>query len=237
MADQHKNRPQVKFSYSLPKDAWSWVLIAKDQDVWGLDWRDQVAHMPAELLLKLEKASFPRAQKIVEQYIKANRIKKYKNNVRALEMQALEKAWRLIEKKYFQILAQVTGEPIFRDKFTCYFTTGFMCPYNERENWFMVSMWHGLPFSLTTICHEIMHLQFLAYYRDYLQKRGLQENQIEVLKESLTFLLNEPEFSEIILGEDRGYPDHQKIRIKLKKIWSKNKNFSKLVDEAINLVK
>jgi hypothetical protein len=227
--------PKVKFEYNLQKDVWSWVLIAKDKNAWGLDWREQVGHIPDELLGRIEKANFARAQKIVEKYIRSNPKTGYKNRVRQIEMKALEKIWRSVEGKYFAKLARLTGKPIYCAEFKCYFTTGLMCPYNEKENWFMVSMWHSIPASITTICHEIMHLQFLHHYRDYLKKKGLKNDQIEDLKESLTFLLNDPEFDQIILCNDNGYPDHFKLRKKLKNIWEKNRNFQELVEEGIKI--
>lgn len=208
-------------------------MIAKDKNLWGLNWRDQIAHIPDELLEKIEKASSSRAQKIVEEYIKKNSKKGFKNKVMYSEMQALEKSWKIVEKKYFEILAEITQQPIFKEQFSCYFTTGLMCPYNEKEGWFMVSMWHSVPFSITTICHEILHLQFLYYYKDYLKKKGLKNDQIEDLKEALTFLLNEPEFGNIILSQDNGYPEHQKIRGKLQRIWNKEINFQKFLDKAL----
>lgn len=228
---------KLNFDYNLKKDAWSWVLIAKDKDMWGLSWRDQIAQIPDELLKKIETVSFSRAQKIVEDYITKDSKKEYKNKVMKLEMQALEKSWRTVEKKYFEILSVITKQPIFTEKFSCYFTTGLMCPYNKKENWFMVSMWHSTPFSITTICHEILHLQFLKYYKKYLEKKGLKNDQIEDLKEVLTFLLNETEFEGIILSQDNGYPEHQELRKKLRNIWSKNKNFQNLIDEAIGIIK
>lgn len=60
---------KINFDYSLKKDAWSWVLIAKDKNLWGLNWRQQIAHISDDLLRKIEKSSFSRAQKIVEDYI------------------------------------------------------------------------------------------------------------------------------------------------------------------------
>ncbi|HBO16775.1 MAG: hypothetical protein UR69_C0001G0260 [Candidatus Moranbacteria bacterium GW2011_GWE2_35_2-] len=228
---------KLNFDYNIKKDAWSWVLIAKDKNMWGLSWRDQIAQIPDELLEKIEKVSFFRAQKIVEDYIEKDSKKEYKNKVMKAEMQALEKSWRVVEKKYFKILSVITEQPVFTEKFSCYFTTGLVCPYNEKENWFMVSMWHSTPFSITTICHELMHLQFLTYYKNYLKKNGLKNNQIENLKEALTFLLNEPEFEDIILSQDDGYPEHQELRKKLRNIWSKNRNFQNLIDEAIGIIK
>lgn len=228
---------KLNFNYNLKKDAWSWALIAKDKTMWGLNWRDQIAQIPDELLEKIEKADFSRAQKIVEDYITKDSKKEYKNKVMKLEMQALEKSWRTVEKKYFEILSVITKQPIFTEKFSCYFTTGLMCPYNEKENWFMASMWHSTPFSITTICHEILHLQFLKHYKKYLKNNGLKSCQIEELKEAMTFLLNETEFEGIILSQDNGYPEHLELRKKLKNIWSKNKNFQNLIDEAICIIK
>ena len=68
-------------------------------------------------------------------------------------------------------------------------------------------------------------------------KKGLKNNQIEDLKEALTFLLNESEFEGIILSQDNGYPEHQKLRKKLKNIWSKDRNLQNLIDETIYIIK
>lgn len=229
--------PKINFNYNLKKDAWSWVLIAKDKNLWGLNWRDQIAHISDDLLKKIKGTNFSHAQKIVEEYIQKDVRKKYKNKLMFSEMQILGKSWKIVEKKYFKILSKIMQKPIFADKFSCYFTTGLMCPYNEKENWFMVSMWHSIPFSITTICHEVMHLQFLHHYKKYLKKRGLKNEQIEDLKEALTFLLNEKEFSDIILCYDKGCPEHQKLRKKLQKNWAKEKDFQKFLDKAILEVK
>lgn len=212
-------------------------MIAKDKNLWGFNWRDQIAHISDELLKKIEKASFSHARKIVEEYIKKDSKKKYKDKLMYSEMKTLEEAWEIVEKEYFKILTKITNKSIFTNNFNCYFTTGLMCPYNDKENWFMVSMWHSIPISITMICHEIMHLQFLHYYKNYLKKKGLKNDQIETLKESLTFLLNEEEFSNVILCNDSGYPDHQKLRKKLGKIWHKEKDFQKFLDLAIAEVK
>jgi len=64
------SKPKVNFSYDLKKDAWSWVVIAKSKDLWGLSWKDQVAHIPDDLLIKIKKNNFAQAQKIVEKYIR-----------------------------------------------------------------------------------------------------------------------------------------------------------------------
>jgi hypothetical protein len=228
---------KINFNYDINKDSWSWVAIAKDKNLWGLDWRNEIAHIPDNLLNKILNFNFKKAETVTKQYIEKNSRTKYKNEIIKIQIVALQKAWKIVEKKYFQDLESLLQKPIYLENFGCYFTTGLMCPYNEKENWFMVSMWHSIPFSITTICHEIMHLQFLHYYKDYLKKKGLENNQIEDLKESLTFLLNEPGFNKIILCQDNGYPEHKKIRDSLRKIWKNNKNFRVFLDKAINLIK
>lgn len=229
--------PKIKFDYDVSKDAWSWVLIAKDKDLWGLDWKNETAHIPTGLLDKILKFNFSHAVKITEEYLKNDSNKRYKELIIKEEINSLRKTWQTVENKYFKTLAAVTQKPIFSENFGCFWTTGFMCPYNQKENWFMVSFWHSTPFSITTICHEIMHLQFLHYYQNYLIKEGLKVNQIEDLKEALTFLLNEPEFEEIILSNDFGYPEHKKLRKKLRNICRKDKNFENLIDSAILILK
>lgn len=224
---------KVIFDYNIKKDAWSWVTIAKDKNLWGLDWKNEIAHIPADLLNKILKLNFNEAQSIVEKYITENPKTEFKNGIIKIQIIALQNAWKIIEKKYLKILADIIQKPFYTKNFTCYFTSGFMCPYDEKENWFMNSIWHSLPFQITTICHEVMHLQFLHYYKNYLEKKGLNNKKIEVLKETLTFLLNEPEFKEIILVEDIGYPEHEKLRDQLQKIWHEERNFEKFLDKAI----
>ncbi|MCX6808158.1 MAG: hypothetical protein NTW50_00630 [Candidatus Berkelbacteria bacterium] len=224
---------KIKFDYNLDKDAWSWVLIAKDKELWGLDWENEVAHIPTILLNKISESNHETAQDIVVSYIKDNPKTEYKNEIIKIQIPALQSAWEIIGNKYFKNLENLIQKPIYTEDFGCFFTSGFMCPYNEKGNWFMVSMWHSLPQQIATICHELMHLQFLHYYKKYLEDKGLSDNQIEDLKESLTFLLNEPEFKEIMLIEDNGYPEHEKLRDYLQNVWQKDKKFEKLLDQTI----
>ncbi len=227
---------KVTFYYDFEKDAWSWVLIAKKRrKCWGIDWRKQVNFIPEKLLDKILKKDRKTAESLVYNHLISHSKKKIRQLIIKEELKALEKSWRKIEKNFFKRLEKITQKPIFINHFKCYFTSGFMCPYNDKENWFMVSMWNNIPSSITTICHEILHLQFLHYYRKYCRK-FLSEKQTEDLKEALTFLLN-TDFDDLILCEDTGYPFHKELRIKLKKIWEREGNFERFLDAAINIVK
>lgn len=228
--------PKVKFDYTPNKDAWSWAVILRSKDMWGMDWTKENKHIPKELQKKMKNTSLAKSISLAEAYIKSEPQAKLKAVVIKQQLTALEKSWRKVEKKYFKTLESITQQPIFTTDFTCYITTGFMCPYEEKENYFFSSMWHDIPFSITTICHETMHLQFLHYYKNILKKKGMKVSQIEDLKESLTFLLNEPEFKDIILSYDSGYPSHQKLRSQLQEIWSKDKNFDHLIERSLPLL-
>ena len=226
---------KVTFYYNFKKDAWSWVLIAKDKDCWGLDWKNQIAFIPDDLLKKIIKNGKKSAESLVYNYLISHPKRQTRQLVIKEELQALEKSWRKIESRFFKKLEQITQKPVFMKNLKCYFTSGFMCPYNDKEKWFMVSMWRSIPMSITTICHEILHLQFLYYYKNYCRK-FLSEKQTEDLKEAMTFILN-TDFNDLILSEDRGYPVHQELRKELEKVWCKRKNFQEFLDKAIKIMK
>ena len=228
----------VTFDYNRKKDAWAWVYIAKDRDEsWGINWQNENQHVPDLLMKKILESDELEAIKLVEKHFSESNNQKFKEQIIKAEIKSLEAIWRLKEERFFHILEKITAKPIYQKTFPSYFTTGFMCPYRmeEKPNWFMVSIWKGIPFWITTICHEILHLQFIHYWqREVTRKIG--EEKFEILKESLTFLLDEEEFDGIILSEDGGYPNHQKIRSRLSKFWSENNDFHKLIDFGVKIL-
>ena len=229
---------KVKFYYDFKKDAWSWVVIVKARkkiEQLKMNWKKQVVFIPPKLLNLIKKKSRKTAENSVQKYLKSRPQKTIRDLIIKTQLIFLEKVWRKIEKRFFERLEKITGQPIFIKEFKCYLTTGFMCPYNPKDNSFMVSIWHSLPLNLTTICHEIFHLQFLHYFKKYcrkfISKRGLDD-----LKEAITFILN-TDFNDLLLVQDKGYLAHQKLRKELKKIWKKEKNFNKFLDKAIGFIK
>ena len=97
----------------------------------------------------------------------------------------------------------------------------------------MISAFSSLSNQKYVVCHEFMHLQFMHWYKDYCLGRGLTDKELWHLKEAITFLLNEPEFNNIITFQDKGYTVHQELREKLKTLWRKNKDFKDFLDEII----
>lgn len=228
--------PKINFHYNFKKDAWGWILIAKDKkDTWGLDWKNQVDFIPDDLLRQIIKKDRESAEHLVYKHLVNHPKKQIRRLIIREKLKSSENSWREIESQFFRRLEKVMEKPIFMKNFKCYLTTGFMCPYNEKEKWFMISLWHSIPMSITIICHEILHLQFLYYYEKYC-KKFLSEKQKEDLKEALTFILN-TDFNNLILVDDRGYPSHQKLRKELEEIWHKRKNFQEFLDKAIKITK
>jgi len=223
---------KVSFYYDIKKDAWSWVYFAKKKGkIYGME--NRLDFIPPELVEKIRSKNKKSAERVVYNYLINNPKKKIRRVVIEQEINSLRTIWQKVENKFLKRLKKITEKPIFTSKFRCYFTTGFMCPYNEKENWFMISMWHSIPMNITIICHEILHLQFLHYYRKYCRK-FLSEEQTEDLKEALTFLLN-TNFNDLILSRDMGYPRHKKLRVELKKTWKKEEDFRNFLDKAIEI--
>jgi len=230
--------PKVKFHYDFKKDAWSWILIVKSQqrlEELKKNWKRQVEFIPQELLESIIKKNQKTAESLVYNHLISHPQKSLRQLIIKEELLILEKVWRKIEKRFFKRLEKITEKSIFLKEFKCYLTTGFMCPYNPRDNSFMVSMRHSIPWNITTICHEIFHLQFLHYYETYCRK-FISWKKLEDLKEVLTFILD-TDFNDLLICEDKGYPAHKKLRKELKKIWKKDKNFNKFLDRAIEIIK
>lgn len=227
---------KVNFKYDYKKDAWSWVVVAKDnRDKWGMDWKRKVNFIPQHLLDKILKNDYKKAENLVAKYIVSNPKKKIYQIVIKEQLKAVENIWGKIEKEYFKRLAKVTQKPIYWNNFKCYLTTGQMCPFNTEQKLFTISKWQPISANITTICHEIFHLQFLHYYGDYCRK-FLSSEQVGALKEIITFILN-TDFGDLIPSWDMGYPGHKELREKLKAVWLKEKDFKKFLDKAIKITK
>lgn len=237
--------PKVLFKYDFYKDAYNWVRVVIFTSSFGVKKAERLKPIPKETqkqirgLYKLKPIShrnlivsrnYP-AKKIVIDYLKTD---KNLNKTIKLRLSELKQGWNRKERRYFDILSRVTQKPIYTQRFTCYLTTLGSCPYYERDKWFMTSVFRDLKKQIYIVGHEIMHLQFLYWYRDYCVKGGLTQNEIQDLKEAVTFLLNEPEFNKIIEFKDRGYPVHQRLRKKIKRIWRRNKDFKKFLDKIIS---
>ena len=217
----------IKFLYDINKDAQNWVKTVKEiKPSWGINYEEETKMVPKNLKSKILKTNKRKAEELVKNYFRSRPYFKFKKKIISSEIKAIEEIWGNKEKNFFKILEKLTKRPIFSSTFIAYFTTMFICPYDGKHyKWFMLSMWHSLPFQITIICHEIFHFQFLHYYADFCKKQELNKAKIEDIKEALTVLLNTEEFDNIILNEDMGYSHHQILRQTILNIWQENKPF------------
>jgi len=235
----------IKFEYNLKKDAYNYLRIILFRRLFGTS--RSLGLIPDNLKEKVQKiyethpishsrilevSDYPAYDLIIE-YLKIESV----NMPIEDHLKILKKMWPRIEREYFKILSDVLQKPIYTANYKCYLTTLFNCPVYEKESWFMLSLGNDLSNQIYVICHEFMHLQFIYYYKEYCLLKGLDKKQFEHLKESITFLLNEPEFNNIILFKDPGYPDHKILRKRLKEIWRKDKDFQIFLDRAIKITK
>lgn len=149
----------------------------------------------------------------------------------------LEKYFKMEGQNIFKTIEKIISKPIYTQEFYVSFTSIGLRPYEIDSNWFMVPATENFFEQLTDICHELLHLQVAYYYKKYCLRNGLTEKQFSDLNEVLTFLLNDLLFKKFNLLPDKGYPNQQKIREKLKKVWNKEKDFSNLIKEAISVIK
>lgn len=148
------------------------------------------------------------------------------------EVLTVQEKWQLIEelfvKRVEKIFNLVYPEPII----TVYLTHNERCTYNLEGNYFFVKI--GSPSSNHTIMHELFHFYTWQAFGKKLLDEGLDKLKYNELKESLTELLN-LEFADLLGGAlDKGYPQHQELRQKIRDLWSENKDPFLLIKKLLN---
>lgn len=235
------NMIKIKFEYNLKKDAYNWIsqVIFRPRIYIPLEIQEEI-QKEIKRLYEINKISHIKLIESMDHstidfmvdYLKKNQ------NMDLIERkkEELEKAWRKGENDFFKILSEIIQKPIYKASYVCYLSTICGCPFYEKENWFMVSL-SKLNIQVYIVAHEFMHLQFIYWYKKYCLDNGLTNKQFWHIQEAITFLLNEPEFSNIIKFDDPGYPIHKNLRKQLKEIWQKDKNFQNFLNKAIEIVK
>jgi hypothetical protein len=133
-------------------------------------------------------------------------------------------------------MEKLTKRPIFNDKFQIWYTTCKRWPYS-RKTWEIRMMepyekgWR-LKYWNCSFTHELLHFQTHKYYENEYPMNQLNWKQFNLIKESLTFLLNH-EFPWVNMAIDRWYPNHQEFRKVLEdyrlSCWDK-KDFEDLIN-------
>lgn len=156
------------------------------------------------------------------------------SDIRAMLVKQTKEMWSFIESKYFNKIEKIHKRSFpLKNVYGILSTTPTVYGYNfNNENpWFACSSDSPLK-AIHTAMHEIMHIYFLKYFADeYRNRFQLNNDQIYIIKESLTVLLN-LEFDDIRIYPDKDKVGHEKIREKIKNDWLKYKDFEKVLEEA-----
>ena len=158
---------------------------------------------------------------------------------RDLLVKQTEDMWNLVEERYFNKVEQIHKNKFpFEVIYGILSTTPMFYGYdfNKQNPWFACSIESPLK-AIHTAMHEIMHVFFNQYFKEkYKEKFELNEEQLFMVKESLTILLN-LEFKEIRIFMDIGKNGHEKLRENIKENWLKYKDIEKVLDEACIFLK
>lgn len=226
----------LSFKYDIKRDAWNWAASVLKRPGWGRARSNWTGFLDAETIKKIESY---KNEKLATNYcvklIENHPQKLVRDIVIKEQVIAAQKVWGALEKRIFARIEKVTQSKIYFNKAYAYITTANRCPYNQGVPWFMVGYYSSNKGIIKTCIHELLHFQFLHYYRKELLKE-MTDVQIEHLKEALTFLIN-TDFTDLCLDGDMGYPTHQELRKKLEKIWLKDKDFKNFLPKAIELTK
>ena len=193
--------------------------------------KDLVKSFSDPIFVDLELLGKEKALKKLEDWLKN------KNDVSAINqsIERIKKLWNKKESIIIESLEQIIEKPIHCKEFKTSFTSFGLCPYDSRFNWFMVSTQYDLDHQLTSIVHELLHLQFEHYYGDVIKKE-LSAEQFNDLKEAMTVILNVNPFNEFLLAPDQGYQQHQNLRKQMLNLWVKRKDFDDFVGEVIKII-
>lgn len=230
--------PEIFSSYDIEKDAWNWR--------WTMNSSINATH---------HRTSNPEAQDIFEKIKwlsqeEANKFlipfleKKYKDNREEIDDAVKQIKIKLDTQKdqIFELMEKLTKRPIFNDNFQIRYTTCRRWPYNREtwEIWMMEPQEKGWRLKARSwgFTHELLHFQTHKYYENEYPIKQLNKQQFNLIKESLTFLLNY-EFPWVYLSTDRWYPQHQEYRTILEdyrlSCWDK-KDFEDLINFGCNYI-
>lgn len=225
----------IKFKYDIKKETENWYNIVSDEDdTFGNSYKDTVMSIPDSILEIISSVPKNKAIDKIVDYLEHDPRQELKNIFINEKISGLEKIWEELGQKLVDALTKVTGKKFDDEEYTAYITHLFICDYNISEKYFFLSLYHSVGLNFSVLAHELLHFITYKHFKSYCIEKGLTEPQFQDLKESLTVVLNSPVFDEILLIEDYGYPDHEKLRSFLEKKFLSGADFDALIDHGIN---
>ena len=203
--------PEIFSDYNIEKDAYN-RRAAMNSSTNGR-WYETMPEEDRNVLSQIKWLSQEDANKILIPFLE----KKYKDNREEIDDAVSQIKIKLDTQKdqILKLIEELTKRPIFNEKFQIWYTTCKRWPYNRRtwEIWTFdpsEKSWRLRAWSCG-FAHELLHFQTHKYYENEYPMNQLNRKQFNLIKESLTFLLNY-EFNWVNLSTDRWYPQHQEFR-------------------------
>lgn len=209
----------LKFEYNKDKDIWCLLNKGKSSI------NSQLPTKTYEKLIEFagENPNEVKTSEFIEIYLK-------ENNLDILNfIENTKKDFEKISGEFINRAEDIFGLNLEKE-IKVFVTINERCPYNTKENWFLVSVSKENPVS--TIVHELWHFYTWEKFGDeYLNKIGSEKYNI--IKESITVILN-LEFGDMLPEKDFGYPNHQELREKISLWWQEKKDIKYVFDKSVD---
>jgi len=219
---------KVKFILDIERDLFNAWETANFETTWTTYFKDTINPKILEIC---EGKKYEESKEKLKKYYSRMHSNKIVNSL----PQIYQDSWDKINDEYFEILERITGKKMPFDEIKAYLTTQSRCPYSPNEPSFMVSIFNPVLSALKTCGHELMHIHFHNTYWEDIE-RQIGKEKTGDLKEALTVLLN-IEFRHLWMVTDKGYGPHKELRKFIVDIWTKEKNFEKLLEECVIYLK
>lgn len=225
---------KINFVYDLEKDLYNYDnnYIHSNFPDYGREKMDVAKHLFQSVKEKIEKAPDVEKLQVVENYLRSKYLGK---EVITQSISALQNYWSTINDEYFERLNKYMEISKPLDEVTVYLTTLGICPYDPKHNTFFVSLYYPLPQQAKTIMHESMHLVFRHNYEAYLKEKGINNQGILEITESLTVLLNWEFGDLLLLPENNNKPTTFDLQKEVVELYRQKKNFKEILDRLIEL--
>jgi hypothetical protein len=221
--------PKVVFKFDKEKDLHNIWQTVNAKTSFGYDFKKNI---PEQIIKICKNKEFNFCKKELNKKLK----KLYQHHSIKIQIETLNKSWKIIEKEYFKRLEKITKYKFkFKNSYG-YLTTFARCPYNYKIPYFYVNFFNSQLGELKTVGHELMHIHLHNSPWWNKVKEELGNQKTHDLKEALTELLNS-EFRDLWIVDDLSYPNHIKLREYITKQWKREKNFEELTNKCIKWVK
>lgn len=161
-------------------------------------------------------------KEFIGSFVKENKINIKNQTVK------FQKLWDEVNKSFFERASKIFDVSPPKIIIRAYLTTHDRCTYSIKDRYFFINLMSRNP--RLTAMHELWHFYTWFAFNKNIKSNSISEKFYYDIKESLTEILN-LEFSDLMDGEDKGYPQHRKLRESVKKYWLKYKDIHKVFEQ------